>query len=111
MAARVLSYSLFIALLLSAIAVGVSGKESVAVELFEATDSRGRVVQAAYAYYPDKAELRVRLTLENRMVKSGLYRNAEVIRHLLALLSGNDHELFCTYKGNAILAVFTEHKR
>jgi hypothetical protein len=110
MAARVLSYSLFIALLLSALAVGVSGKESV-VELFEATDSRGRVVQAAYAYYPDKAELRVRLTLDNRMVKSGLYRNAEVIRHLLALLSGNDHELFCTYKGNAILAVFTEHKR
>jgi hypothetical protein len=109
MTARVFSYSLFIVLLLSALAFGVSGKES--VELFEPTDSRGRVVQAAYAYYPDKAELRVRLTLDNRMVKSGLYRNAEVIRHLLALLSGNDHELFCTYKGNAILAVFTEHKR
>jgi hypothetical protein len=109
MTARVFSYSLFIVLLLSALAFGVSGKES--VELFEATDSRGRVVQAAYAYYPDKAELRVRLTLDNRMVKSGLYRKAEVIRHLLALLSGNDHELFCTYKGNAILAVFTEHKR
>jgi hypothetical protein len=109
MAARVFPYSLFIALLLSAIDVGVAGNES--VELFEATDSRGRVVKAAYAYYPDKAELRVRLTLDNRMVKSGLYRNAEVIRHLLALLSGNDHELFCTYKGNTILAVFTEHKR
>jgi len=110
MAARIFSYSLFIVLLLSALTFGVSGKESV-VELFEPTDSRGRVVQAAYAYYPDKAELRVRLTLDNRMVKSGLYRKAEVIRHLLALLSGNDHELFCTYKGNAILAVFTEHKR
>ena len=109
MAVRVFSYSLFIVLLLSALTFGVSGKES--VELFEETDSRGRVVQAAYAYYPDKAELRVRLTLDNRMVKSGLYRKAEVIRHLLALLSGNDHELFCTYKGNAILAVFTEHKR
>jgi hypothetical protein len=109
MVARVLSYSLFIALLLSALAVGVSGKES--VELFEETDSRGRVVQAAYADYPDKAELRVRLTLDNRMVKSGLYRSAEVIRNLLALLSRKDHELFCTYKGNVILAVFTEHKR
>jgi hypothetical protein len=40
-----------------------------------------------------------------------LYRKADVIKHLLALLPGNDHELFCTYSGNTILAVFTVHKR
>ena len=109
MTARVLSCSLFIALLLAVLAVTVLWAEP--VQLFEPTDSRSRVLLAAYAYYPDNTELRVRLTLENRQVKSGLYRNADVIRHLLALLSGNEHELFCTYKGNSILAVFTEHKR
>ena len=109
MAARVLSYFILTVLLLSALAVGVSGEKS--IQLFDATDSRGRVVEAAYAYYPTEPELRVRLTLDNRMVKSGLYRNTEVIRNLLTLLSGNDHKLYCTYKGNAIMSVFTEHRR
>ena len=81
------------------------------VDLFEATDSRGKVIRAAYAYYPEKVELRVRLTLDNRMVKSGLYQNETVIEHLIFLLSDRDRELYCTYKGNAILAIFSDYRK
>jgi hypothetical protein len=105
MVTRILSYSTLIALLFAS---SVIGQEP--VELFEATDSRGKVIRAAYAYYPDKIELRVRLTLDNRMVKSGLFRNEAVIEHLIVLLSKKDPDLFCTYKGNAILAIFSDYR-
>ena len=109
MATRVFTYSFFLTLLLTALTVNVVEAES--VRLFEVNDSRSKVVEAAYAYYPDKAELRVRLTLANRQVKSGRYRDTEVVRHMLALLPDSDRELFCTFKGNTILSVYTENKR
>ena len=90
-----------------------SALSSEPVQLFEPTDNRSRVIRAAYAYYPENNELRVRLTLANQQVKSGSYRNAEIIRHFIFLLSertDTTHKLFCAYKGNAILAIYKDHK-
>ena len=83
------------------------------VQLFEPTDNRSRVIRAAYAFFPENNELRVRLTLENHQVKSGSYRNDEVIKHFIFLLSertDTTRKLFCAYQGNAILAIYKDHK-
>jgi hypothetical protein len=109
MTIRIFTGSILLGLLLMALTVNALGAES--VRLFEVNDSRSKVTEAAYAYYPAKAELRVRLTLANHQVKSGRYRDTEVVKHLLAVLPDDDRELFCTYNGNAILSVYTEHKR
>ena len=108
MGPNVIRFSVLLLFLFAMITSSALSKEP--IDLFEPTDSRSLVIRTAYAYYPDNAELRVRLTLENRTVKSGSYKNTEVVRHLLSILNGNDHNLFCTYKDNVILSVFTEPK-
>ncbi len=79
------------------------------IRFYGATDNRARVAQSSYAYYPQAAELRVRLTLVNRQVKSGRYRDPVVVGHLLTLLSNSrPGELFCVYDGNDILTIYAE---
>jgi len=73
--------------------------------LFGESENRSKVVQSAFSYYPEDPELRVQLTLENRQVKTGIYRNEIVVNHLLTLLSKDTDELYCAYEGNKLLAI------
>ena len=83
----------------------VQAKSSDPVSLFKATDNRAMVHQTQYAYYPESGELRIRLVLANREVKSGRFSNPDVIDHLLAMLSTQDRQLLCVYDKNTILSI------
>jgi len=75
------------------------------IRLFGENQNRSKVVQSAFSYYPENAELRVQLVLENRQVKTGIYRDEKVISHLLTILSKETNELYCSYDGNRLLAI------
>jgi hypothetical protein len=99
--------------LLAGSAGSVSAARTDAVDLFDVGDNRALVQRANYAYYPANAEFRIRLTLANGQVKSGRFVEAEVIDHLLMILSADiaGERLICVYDGNNILALLAETER
>ena len=74
-------------------------------QLFDEGQNRGKVIQVAYAYFPSDSELRVQLTLENRQVKYGSFNNEALINNLLVVLSKPENDIYCSYEGNAIIAI------
>lgn len=89
---------------LSFISASAAGPE----RLHDATDSRARVTNVAYSYYPDKAELRVRLTLANGFEKYAVYRDAVVIQNVLTVLRHDVKKLHCIYRDNDVIAIIAE---
>lgn len=77
----------------------------VSFQLFDDDQNRSKVIQVAYAYYPVSSELRVQLTLENRQVKYGSFSNETLINNILTVLSQHENDLYCSYEGNAIIAI------
>ena len=76
--------------------------------LQDPTDSRARVTNVAYAYYPDKPELRVRLTLATGFEKYAVYRDALTIQSVLTVLRTDIRKLHCVYRDNDVLAIVAE---
>lgn len=109
---RLVSPPVLLAVILAA-SVGMAaglGLKSGFSRLYELTDSRGRVVKADFAYYPDDPELRVRVTLAGGRQANGSYRDPDRIRTLLLVLRGDPTRLSCVFdsRENRILALYRE---
>jgi hypothetical protein len=69
----------------------------------------GRVVDLEINYFPDRSQLQIAATTDNRFVKRGEYRSDAAIQNVLQLMHFKERgKLFVVYDDNRIISFFVQ---